>query len=55
MNINIELYKTFFCVAKNKNITKAAKELLITQPAISKSIKTLEEQIGCPLFIRSKS
>ncbi len=54
MNINIELYKTFFCVAKNKNITKAAKELLITQPAVSKSIKTLEEQIGCPLFIRSK-
>lgn len=54
MNINIELYKTFFCVAKNKNITKASRELMISQPAVSKSIKTLEDQLGCSLFIRSK-
>ena len=54
MNINIELYKTFYCVAKNKSITKAANELLITQPAVSKAIKSLEEQIGCSLFIRNK-
>ena len=54
MNINIELYKTFYCVAKNGSITKASLELLITHPAVSKAIKTLEEQIGCSLFIRSK-
>lgn len=54
-NINIELYKIFYYVAKNKNITKAANELMITQPGISKSIKNLEEQLGCSLFIRTKS
>lgn len=54
MNINLELYKTFYYVAKNKNITRAANELCISQPAISKSIKTLEEQIGNSLFIRQR-
>lgn len=54
-NINIELYKIFYYVAKNKNITKTANELMITQPGISKSIKNLEEQLGCSLFIRTKS
>lgn len=54
MNVNLELYKIFYHVAKNKNITKTANELLIGQPSISKAIKNLEEQIGCQLFIRSK-
>lgn len=54
MNINLELYKIFYNVAKNKNISKTANELLITQPSISKAIKNLEEQLGCQLFIRSK-
>ena len=54
MNVNFELYKTFYSVAKNKNITKAAHELMISQPAVSKSIKTLEEQLGCSLFISNK-
>lgn len=54
MNVNLELYKIFYYVAKNKNITKTANELLIGQPSISKAIKNLEDQIGCQLFIRSK-
>lgn len=54
MNINLELYKTFYYVAKNKSITRAANELCISQPAISKSIKTLEEQIGSVLFVRQR-
>lgn len=54
MNINFELYRIFYIVAKNKNITKAAEELNISQPAISKSIKNLEEQLGGQLFIRTK-
>ena len=45
MNINLDLYKVFYSVAKNKSITKAANELMISQPAISKSVKTLEEQL----------
>ena len=54
MNVNLELYKIFYHVAKNKNITKTANEMLISQPSISKAIKNLEDQIGCQLFIRSK-
>lgn len=53
MNINLEFYKTFYYVAKNESISRAASELCISQPAISKSIKTLEEQLGTSLFIRN--
>ena len=52
-NINLELYKVFYIVAKNKSMTKAANELLVSQPAITKSIKSLEDQIGGTLFNRS--
>ena len=54
MNINLELYKVFYYVAKNESISRAANELLISQPAISKSIKNLEEQINTNLFIRKR-
>lgn len=54
MNIDFELYRIFYVVAKNGNITKASKELNISQPAISKSIKNLEEQLGGQLFFRTK-
>jgi len=54
MNIDFELYRIFYVVANNKNITKASEELNISQPAISKSIKHLEEQLGGQLFIRTK-
>ena len=54
MNIDFELYRIFYTVANNGNITKAAEELNITQPAISKAIKKLEEQMGGQLFVRTK-
>lgn len=53
MNIDLELYRVFYVVAKNKHMTRASEELHISQPAISQSIKKLEEQLGGPLFIRS--
>ena len=52
MNINFEYYKVFYIIAKNKNITKAADELNISQPAISRMLKTMEEQLNTKLFIR---
>ena len=55
MKTNLELYKVFYIVAKNKNITQAANELMISQPAVSKSIKVLERDLGTPLFIRNKN
>ena len=54
MNIDYELYRIFYTVANCGNITEASKELLISQPAISKSIKNLEEQLGGQLFTRNK-
>ena len=53
-NVNFEYYRIFYAVAKNGNITKAANELMISQPAISKCIKHLEEQLGGQLFVRTK-
>ena len=55
MNTNLELYKVFCYVAKNGNITKAANELIVSQPAVSKSIKVLEEQLNTTLFTRNNS
>lgn len=54
MNISLESYKTFYYVAKNQSISRAANELAISQPAISKSIKNLEEQVHIKLFIRKR-
>ncbi|MFQ9715554.1 MAG: LysR family transcriptional regulator [Blautia sp.] len=50
---NLTLYKIFHTVAKTGNISKAAKELYISQPAISKSIQKLETQLHTILFKRS--
>ena len=53
MNQNLSAYRIFYTVAHAGNISKAAKELYISQPAISKSIQKLEDGIGCKLFLRS--
>ena len=53
MNVDLELYRVFYAVAKHKHMTKASEELHISQPAISQSIKKLEGQLGGTLFLRS--
>lgn len=53
MNQNLSSYRIFYTVANTGNISMAAKELYISQPAISKSIQKLEESVGCKLFSRS--
>ena len=52
-NINYELYKVFYYVAKTKNITKASEILLISQPAITQTIKKLESELDATLFYRT--
>lgn len=52
--INMELYRIFYIVAVNQNITKASKDLNISQPAITKHIKNLEESLGVILFNRTR-
>ena len=42
----------FRAVARNLSFSRAAEELLLTQPAITQQIKALEEQFGIPLFHR---
>ncbi|MBQ9728294.1 MAG: LysR family transcriptional regulator [Clostridia bacterium] len=51
--VNLDLYRVFYTVAKCGSLTKAAEELYISQPAVSQSIKQLENQLGISLFNRT--
>ncbi len=53
MDINYELYKVFYHVAKSLSFSDAADTLFISQSAVSQSIKTLEKRLNQILFIRS--
>lgn len=53
MNINFELYKVFYAVANAGSITKGAENLKISQPAVTQSIHTLEDELGGKLFNRT--
>ena len=47
-------YELLLALDQHKNITKAAQSLYMTQPAITKRIQKMEEELHCPLLIRSK-
>lgn len=53
MEQNFELYKVFYHVAKEGQISKAAKKMFISQPAVSQSIKLLEKNLEGQLFFRT--
>lgn len=53
MEQNLSQYKIFYEVAKAGNISKAARELFISQPAISKAIGKLEDSLDTTLFTRN--
>lgn len=53
MGQNLSLYHIFHTVAQHGNISKAARELFISQPALSKSIRKLEENLDTTLFRRT--
>lgn len=46
--------KAFLCIIKNGSLSKAAEQLFVTQPALSRRIKNLENELGYALFIRGK-
>lgn len=47
--------KYFVKVAQTGSFTKAAEELYISQPAVSKAVRNLEDELGVPLFGRVKN
>lgn len=53
MQGNLEAYKVFYYVAKYGGITVASEKLCISQPAVSQSIKQMEQNLGVSLFVRT--
>jgi len=52
--LDIKHLQYFMEVTRSGSFTRAANQLYITQPAISRIIKSLEDELGMPLFIRSR-
>ena len=53
MDISFELYKVFYHVASTLSFSEASRQLFISQSAVSQSIKSLEQKLGHPLFVRN--
>lgn len=53
MYISYDYYRIFYYVAKYRSITQAANMLLGNQPNVTRTIKLLENALGCKLFVRS--
>lgn len=53
MQENLSLYHIFYMVGKTGNISLAAKELYISQPAVSRAVQKLEANLDTQLFKRS--
>lgn len=53
-NIDLNLYKTFYAVVEYRSFSKAAEEIYISQPAISRNIKVLEKNVKNPIMIITK-
>lgn len=50
--MEIRTLRYFLAVAREENMTKAAETLHVTQPTLSKALKTLEDELGKKLFVR---
>ena len=54
MDVSLDLYRIFYIVGKEGSVSKAAKVLYISQPAVTSQIKKIEDQLGVSLFTRTK-
>ena len=50
MYISYDYYRIFYYVARYGSISKAASVLMNNQPNLTRTIKNLEGELGCPLF-----
>ena len=55
MDVDTRLLRYFAAVAAEGNLTRAAEQLFVSQPALTKQIKQLENQLGVQLFTRSRT
>lgn len=53
MTGSLEYYKVFYYTAKYKSLTAAAKALSVSQPAVSQTLRQLEQDVGAKLFSRA--
>src|SRR5215471_14451339 len=55
MDVDTRLLRYFAAVAAEGNLTRAAEQLFVSQPALTKQVKQLESQLGVRLFTRSRA
>lgn len=53
MFINCDYYRAFYYVAKYGSLSQAARLMMTGQPNLTRSVRNLEAELGCPLFTRS--
>ena len=53
MNISYDHYRIFYYVARYRSFTRAAEALYSNQPNLTRTVRTLEKELGCTLFIRT--
>lgn len=53
MFVNYDYYRIFYYVAKYGNLSQAARVLLSNQPNLTRTVKNLENELGCTLFFRT--
>lgn len=51
--MEIRVLRYFLAIAREENMTRAAEQLHVSQPSLSKEMKKLEGELGCELFVRS--